>query len=220
MKDFYRNNRVFWIPYVCVFIAISVVLILDNKSDIHLFINHFHTPFWDVFFKYLTFLGDGNFALIISLSFLLLYSFRFTFYMAFANLSAGIMTQFLKRVVFSELLRPSAYFKDNVVLHLVEGVKIHGKHSFPSGHAATAFAIFFCLAVLVKNKILKILFLLIAILVAFSRVYISQHFLIDIWAGSLIGVLLTVLFYKLIMQSKAAWLDKSLIKLIRHAGKK
>ena len=39
-----------------------------------------------------------------------------------------------------------------------------------------------------QSKLVSIVFFLGAILVAFSRIYLSQHFLIDVVAGSFIGV--------------------------------
>ena len=98
-----------------------------------------------------------------------------------------------KHLIFPDALRPVAYFKGIHTLHLVDGVVMHAYNSFPSGHSATAFGIFVMLIFLIKNRRLKLLWLAVALLTAFSRVYLSQHFMEDVLAGSLIGTL--VMFF-------------------------
>jgi len=77
----------------------------------------------------------------------------------------------------------------------VDGLDLHIHNSFPSGHATQAFAIFMCLVYVVKNPYLKFGIFSIALLTAVSRVYISQHWLADITAGSFIGTLFSIIYY-------------------------
>ncbi len=68
-------------------------------------------------------------------------------------------------------------------------------YSFPSAHAAVAFA-----ALSILNKTypkLKLLWILSASFVAFSRIYIGVHYLSDVVAGSLIGYLTGLFIIKL-----------------------
>jgi membrane-associated phospholipid phosphatase len=60
--------------------------------------------------------------------------------------------------------------------------------SFPSGHAATAFAAAVAVGV-IHPRLLKPL-LVLAALVALSRVYLGVHFVTDIVVGSALGVLI------------------------------
>ena len=100
----------------------------------------------------------------------------------------------------------------DMVLPLVEGVNMHHSNSFPSGHSATFFVFFTCFALLLayyyqqrathydlKKKILMYLsmFLLfvLASLGAYSRVYLSQHFLSDVCVGSIIGFVTPCLIF-------------------------
>lgn len=59
-------------------------------------------------------------------------------------------------------------------------------HSFPSGHAATAFAIAIALSFFLPR--LRIPLLIGAGLVAFSRVAITRHYLTDILCGGMLGI--------------------------------
>lgn len=64
-------------------------------------------------------------------------------------------------------------------------VAVPGTSSFPSGHAATAFAAATAIAVLCPR--LRVWVLLLAAAVAISRVYLRVHFPLDITAGALLG---------------------------------
>ena len=93
---------------------------------------------------------------------------------------------------------------------------MHAMNSFPSGHTITAFAIFIILAMVVKKQYLKVLFTLTAILAGFSRVYLSQHFLEDIFLGALIGVAIALLSCTLVDKLsifKTSWIDHNLLQL-------
>lgn len=47
-------------------------------------------------------------------------------------------------------------------------------------------------------------------MVGFSRVYLSQHFIVDMLAGSFIGVSVTILFQLYIEKKSIKWADGSL----------
>jgi len=62
------------------------------------------------------------------------------------------------------------------------------KYSFPSGHSITAFAI--ALSVGLFYPDLQVVLLLVALLIASSRIILGMHFLSDVLAGSAIGIFL------------------------------
>lgn len=63
--------------------------------------------------------------------------------------------------------------------------------SFPSGHAVSAFAA--ATAVFFTNKKFGVLALIIAAIIAFSRLYNLVHFPTDVLAGAAIGIVMAVL---------------------------
>ena len=198
-----------------VLLALVPVLILFSQPAMHLWINQYNSPFFDWLFKHLTFLGDGLFIIVPAII-LLFFSLRHFVFLLTAYFSTGLVTQLLKRVFFEDLVRPSKYFHEIASLHLVEGVQMLNGRSFPSGHSTSAFALFLCLAFISSNRYVKLICLIMACLVAFSRVYLSQHFLIDIYAGSIIGSIGTIAFYQLFYQNDLKWHAWSMQKLFKH----
>ncbi|MDD5163138.1 MAG: phosphatase PAP2 family protein [Candidatus ainarchaeum sp.] len=69
-------------------------------------------------------------------------------------------------------------------------------YSFPSGHSSLIAANFFYLKNFLKKN-LKIIFAIIAVLVAFSRLYLGMHYLTDVIAGLIIGSIIGWAYYRL-----------------------
>jgi membrane-associated phospholipid phosphatase len=190
-----------------ILISIAIYFIsVTEKKVLHLAINQTHTPFQDIVFKYGTNLGDGLFSILIIVICLFIFNYRKTMIGLVAFLVASLLCRILKTLVFPDAMRPSALFAPSK-LHFVDGVTIHSSHSFPSGHTATAFALFIFLAYVGKKKYLQILFALIAFFVGYSRVYLSQHFLQDALGGAIIGLLSFFIACIWIENSNAKWLD-------------
>lgn len=76
-------------------------------------------------------------------------------------------------------------FVDNVVFQLIN--KSADSASFPSGHTVLSFAIAF--SVYFYNKKLGALFLVLALLVGFGRIFVGVHYPLDVLGGILISAL-------------------------------
>ena len=213
MKSILKKNRWFIIPYLF-FLVIAVILLLTfSKTDLHILSNKANSPFFDYFFKYATYLGDG--AMIAVLFIILLFiKYRYAFSFLAGSLATALVVNFVKKVLLHDVYRPSKYFEmfETYKLHFVEGVNLHSFQSFPSGHTSTAFNVFLTLAILSKNNTLKLLLFIAALLVGYSRVYLSQHFFIDITAGSFLGTLLILIFWFWFERFNKNWLDYSILK--------
>lgn len=210
MKKLIKQNIYFLVPYV-IFLCICGFLILTfSKTELHILSNKANSPFFDIFFKYITNLGDGAIIAILTIT-LLTKNAKTSLTFLSGSLLTAVVINLFKKVILNDVYRPSKYFElyENYQLHFVEGVKLNVLQSFPSGHTGTAFNVFFMLALLTKNKFLKLLCFLLAATVAYSRVYLSQHFLIDITVGSLFGVLFIFLFTYWFNLSEKKWLNWS-----------
>lgn len=213
MRKLLKENIYFLLPYTIAFVFCVIVLFTYSKAEIHIWSNTANSPFLDQFFKYATFLGDGAMIALLFII-LLMVKYRYAFAFLTGSLVTSAVVNILKRLVFTEMYRPVKYFEmhESFQLHLVDGVKMHSLHSFPSGHTATAFNVFFMLALITENKMLKFLFFILAALVGYSRVYLSQHFLMDITVGSLLGIMVLIPFVLWFNNMNKTWLDKSLIR--------
>lgn len=175
----------------------GIVLLQSGKVQIHRAMNAYvGNQYIDSFFEYITLLGDGAFAFLVAIIFLF-FNIRKSVYILLSYAVAGVVSYILKHWIYYDVTRPHFVFQYFVREELkeVQGVDLIGFHSFPSGHALSAFALFFCLLFVSRSHFLKVIFFLLAILAAYSRVYLSQHWLIDIYVGSIIGVCFSLLFY-------------------------
>jgi len=194
MKRLLLNNLAFLGPYFFVVILSLFWVVAYDRLTLHLYLNQFHSNFLDHIFPVLTHLGDGITVGLISIV-LLFINFRWAFFLGTASLVNSLVVQYLKRGIFSKHFRPYYYFKDSEGFHMVEGVELHERFAFPSGHTAAAFCLYFGLALMVKNPVVKGALFFVALLAGVSRIYLSQHFTEDVLFGSFIGLCSSLFFY-------------------------
>ena len=170
------------------------IIFIYPKGELELIINQRHSPLLDYFFKYITHLGDGIF-LVLMLIALLFLNYTSAILTAFSIVFQSLFVSLFKRWIFKGLERPLAFFGDQVELNIVEGVDVHSTNTFPSGHTATGFAIFALLFIIIKNRgiIIATMLFALAFLVGFSRVYLLQHFIVDVYFGAIFGLLSVIL---------------------------
>ncbi len=186
--------------FLCILfaIALGVVLLCLGKNETFQLINSHNNEFADQFFKYFTHYGDGVMWAPLAL-YCFFYKRKYFIAIVAGVLISTILAQFLKRVVYPEELRPIKYLGENFPVHMIDGVKMRTSHSFPSGHTTTAFAIALIMAYIINRKSWSVILPLLALLAAYSRVYLAQHFPTDIFAGMCIGIfsaIISLLVYR------------------------
>lgn len=218
MKLFLKHNWAYLLTYLLVLFTAAYYLLQFDKVSIHKTINSIvGNPVADTFFKHITHAGDGIVAVIIALI-VILYNTRKGIYVLITYIISGITTNVLKKNIY-DVDRPHSvfgYYLPNIKINYIDGIDMLGFRSFPSGHATTAFAVFISLVFITENKILKFVFFLLAFLSAFSRTYLSQHWLVDITIGSIIGTTAAMLFYFIFINTNTLQkLDKPLVKIFK-----
>ena len=193
MNEVLRRIRSFLIPYLLILCICLVLKLIYTKADIYFAVNGINSPVADFLAPFVTDLGNGWTVVALSLI-LMLFSYRKGLLIASSFAVTSLLgAQLVKFIV--DAPRPKLYFKDQLSrIHFVKGVDVLTTHSFPSGHTITAFTAAVVLAYLSKNSRWGILYLILAILVGYSRMYLSEHFFEDVTAGSVIGVIITVIW--------------------------
>lgn len=191
------------IPYLLLLTAILVMMYIYPKPELHLMLNSFHSGVLDFFFKFYTLMAEWPLYVLAFLPSLWKRN-KMTLFFAMCELTGGTILQILKHTISNP--RPVSVFEDypDLVLPLVQGVDMHHSNSFPSGHASTFFMFCTCSVIVLayffsrkdalktlRNQILfdvaLVALLVLAAMGAYSRVYLSQHFLSDVCVGSIIG---------------------------------
>lgn len=187
-------------PTIVLALVLGTTLLVVPKAELHLALCQPHTRFLDVVIPAFTNLVDWLPYLVVLL--LLFYRAGWATFLASNLLLSTFIVQPIKHIIGAP--RPLTWFAENmpdIRLPLVEGVRMNYWLSFPSGHTTTFFVLFFSLSIIlyaenIKGKnILSLLCFLCASFGAYTRIYLSQHFALDIFAGILIAVCSTLVLY-------------------------
>lgn len=159
-----------------------------------LFMDSHHTPSMDLLFVFFTRLAEVV-SLSVIFTALLLARLRYFIMFAINMIVVGAVVMWLKHGVFADHVRPALFFGAAQHLHFIAGRPVLSQYSFPSGHTATAFATALMLAIFIRRTWASMLLLGLALLVGLSRIYLLEHFWVDVYFGSLVGVTVTLLVY-------------------------
>ena len=166
-------------------IAASLII---GKIPVFLFFNTDLGFVADIFFEYFTYLGDGLIWIPIAVYFI--WKKRQYLLLLTSTISLStLLAQGIKNYVFIAEPRPTTLISNSALLHTVTGVELHGFYSFPSGHTTTACCIFLLACLLIPKKWIVPIGAIFALLVGYSRVYLAQHFPLDVGGGFLVGTI-------------------------------
>ena len=187
-----NNFGIAFILAIIIAISTGVLILILGKNGSFQLINSNHNPVADQFFKYFTHYGDGLMWAPLGL-FCFFYRRKYFIAIVAGVLISTLIAQLLKRVVYPDELRPISYLSETFHVHRVDGVIMRKVHSFPSGHATTAFTMALVMAYIINRKLWSVILPILAFLAGYSRVYLGQHFPTDIFAGMCIGIISAIL---------------------------
>ena len=191
LKFLYQQNKIFFAGYFFLMAIAIFLLIYFSKADGFVLMNPLHSKFLDQIFINTTYLGDGIFIIALAIIFFFYKKKYLSLMILSSYLLSGIIAQILKYFIVEA--RPAFYLEKMNYAYFIDDVTLHNYHSFPSGHTASIFALASVLAFFIRNKNYSIIFLIVAALVGYSRIYLGQHFMDDVFAGSVIGVFSSII---------------------------
>ena len=175
-----------------------------GRIPVFLFLNTDGGFFMDQFFKWATWGAEG--WVWIPYTAIVFGWLKKDVKMIVLNFSLStLFTQIPKRFIWDTISRPIASGIPLNELHTVPGVMMHSWNSFPSGHTATAFTLFLLTIYLFPTKWVFAIGAIFAMICAYSRVYLGQHFPMDLGGGILVAVMsvqLSIMIVQKISNSK------------------
>lgn len=214
--NFLKNNWLFLVATLILVAGNLYLLFTSQQGDALIAVNGYRRPYLDKFFKIGTHFGEPvayiGVVLIVSA-----FSYRKAVFAVTSGAMAGISAGLLK--LYFAQARPMRWFYDNFVTVWHELNRFEEEWmswdeigSFPSGHTSSAFALYGFLAFNARTaKVPITLFCLaLAVMVGFSRMYLLYHFLRDVTAGAVLGLIIATFAYylqgKIIINQP--WLDR------------
>ncbi|MGN0436543.1 MAG: phosphatase PAP2 family protein [Wujia sp.] len=153
------------------------------------------TPILDKIIPVISSLGNAGFVWLLLMVILLL--IPKTRKSGLILLFALVVDLILCNGVLKNLFARTRPFDVNTSITLL--IKRPGEYSFPSGHTASSFAAVSALFLAREKKLWKPA-LVLAILIAFTRLYLYVHYPTDILGGMLVGILSGYIGYKIVMK--------------------
>lgn len=165
------------------------------EADILLFVqDHLRFPLLTAFFIPFTTLGNhGELWIFLSLLLLLSPKTRKAGLLGLLSLLVCFLfNDFVLKLLFA---RPRPFAS----IELLEPIiRLPSDHSFPSGHSNASFAAACGQCRGLSQRWLKVLLLSLAVLMAFSRLYVGVHYPTDVLAGALEGIFGSWLVWRLL----------------------
>ncbi len=157
------------------------------------FLQTLHTPLLDKILAFITSLGNaGIIWIVLAVVLLILPKTRKTGIIVAAAL---LMNLILCNLILKNLVARVRPYDVNTAIAIL--IKKPLDFSFPSGHTAASFAAMTALF-LAKMKKAWIAALVLAVLIAFSRLYFYVHYPTDVLGGAVVGILSGIIGYAIV----------------------
>jgi membrane-associated phospholipid phosphatase len=207
----HSTNSKFFTSAIALSILIAIVLYFASISvgrvTVFLWLNKDLGKTADTFFNFCSYMAEGWIWIPY---FIIVFGWfkKDAVFILLNFLISTLLTQIPKNFIWDKISRPMASGIPHSQIHTVKGVEMHLWNSFPSGHTATAFTLFFLTVYLFPKKSVLILTAIYAIACGYSRVYLGQHFPLDV-AGGITVAIITILLSLYIRKNEKTNLSNS-----------
>lgn len=144
----------------------------------------------------ITYLGDEVAFLVIALILFWCVDKRKGYYILSVGFIGTIANQFMKLW----FCIPRPWVLDSTLQPMEQALEGAGGFSFPSGHTQSSVGTFGGIAYTTKNKLIRIVCIVLAVLVPFSRMYVGVHTPMDVGVAAVMAVLLIFLVHPFVFK--------------------
>jgi membrane-associated phospholipid phosphatase len=182
-------------------VTILIISYIMGKNNFFLLLNTDLGKAADVFFAFMTHWGEEFAWIGVFILFVIFRRKQLPLYLSTLAIST-LIVQLIKNTIMHNEPRPTLAIADptHTLIHTVEGIKLNMVNSFPSGHTTSAFSIYLMACLLIPKRWIIPIGFIYAVLVAYSRIYLAQHFPRDIGGG--MAIALITIHLSLLIQNK------------------
>lgn len=191
-------NPFFLVPFALWLVTGPVLHFKYGKVAMFTYINGNYSPWLNEVMYYVTYMGTAGFIIPALLMPMLGRERRTKQYFLLALVCTMVPFLLLHALKhYFDMPRPMHFFEHTKWVHILPHWERLFEQSFPSGHSEGAFALFCFLAMILPYRFRWVgaVFFILAIAVGYSRVYLTAHFVEDVYAGSVVGVFGTIVAY-------------------------
>lgn len=193
-------NLWFLVPFMAWVVVGAVLHLVFGKTMLFVYINGHFSDIMNNVMYHTTWMGTAPFIVPVLLVPMLSSKYRTRWYFATASVCniAPFLVLHLMKILFAKP-RPMHYYEHTAWVHIMPDWERVFENSFPSGHTEGAFSLFYFLSAILpgRYRFAGVFFFIIALAVGYSRVYLAAHFFEDVYAGSIVGVFMTLMAYEL-----------------------
>lgn len=200
MGQFIRENRYFLITTLMFLLIVFIQAQLIPYGNEICLLNPFRHEPLNTLFIYWTKLGEEIIWIMAIILLALFKNYRSSLIALMIGFVVIVSAYFSKTVY--QTPRPAKFFSEHnrtKEVVFVPNIEVFtGKTSFPSGHTMSGFAFWGIVAFIFKRRFwIDLVCGLLACGVGFSRIFLCQHFLIDVGAGGALGLLIFLIFWQI-----------------------
>ena len=171
-------------------------------------------PGLNEFMLLITQLGEETAFLVVALIIFWCVSKRTGYYVLSVGFIGTLANQFMK--LWFRIPRP--WVLDGNFTILEQAREAASGYSFPSGHTQSAVGTFGAIAATAPKRWIRIVAVIIAVLVPFSRMYIGVHTPADVLVAAVIAVALIILLRPLVMADSGKFMPIMLVGMLALAA--
>jgi len=150
-------------------------------------------PFLDSFFAAITHLGSETLFIVLAIVMFWCVNKRSGYYLMTVGFFGTLLNQFLKLAC--RVPRPWVRDPEFTIVEAARGDATG--YSFPSGHTQSVTAVLGCPARDSKNRLVRVVCVILILLTALSRIYLGVHTPADVGVSLVLGTIMIFAFYPL-----------------------